>query len=86
LIAVESLLVDFEVRAVQKIGWKVFDRETDGLGGLIKSPVSEWLASRYPSSGGKELGCRVEIKFGHGNTILKININMPECASRKRAA
>jgi len=47
LIAVEALLVDFEVRAVQKVGRKIFDRKTDGLRGLIKPPGG------ITSSGGK---------------------------------
>ena len=63
--AVESHLIDFEEGAEKKLGRQFLDRETNGIGGAGKSPVSKARTSGFPASCGEKLGFHAVVKCGH---------------------
>ena len=51
-LAIVSLLVDFEMGSKKKFRWKPLNREADGVRSVRKTSVPNWLAPRFPITGG----------------------------------
>jgi hypothetical protein len=65
-LVVISLLVDFEIGAQERLGWKLFDCEPDGVRRVAKSSVPNGSSSGILLATGEQLRRGVIIKFDYG--------------------
>jgi hypothetical protein len=63
--AVESLFIDFQIGAGQRLRGQLLDCKADGLGGTVKSPIPKRLTAGLSIPGGKQLGLTAVVERTH---------------------